>query len=168
MLRHSWLHNLILFENCRYISPKNFPIDIINSPYPIHIHKINIFYYSQSSIEAWAIDTLLLILMKLVTVFIIILLACEYPTAMSRKLSTKSSSYVNKSFQQWILEYGRTYSNTTEMNKHRQIFKEELRYVKQFNNAGNILYLIFWLYIFLCRLISDLVNKIDEFFELYR
>ncbi|AES60218.1 putative fruit bromelain [Medicago truncatula] len=76
--------------------------------------------------------------MKLVTVYIIIiLLACAYPTAMSRKLSTKSSSSVNKAFQQWIHEYGRTYSNTTEMNKRRVIFKEELKYVKKFNKAGD-------------------------------
>jgi len=141
-LRHSWLHNLILFENLPLHKPKKIHIDIINNPYPIHIHKINILYYSQSSIEA--IVTLLLIVMKFVTVFILLLLACAVPAAMSRKLPKKSSSSVNKAFQQWILEYGRTYSNTTEMNKRREIFKEELKYVKKFNKAGNILYFLYY------------------------
>jgi len=79
--------------------------------------------------------------MKLVTVFmlIIVLLACSYPAAMSRTLSKKSSSSVDEAFQQWMLEYNKTYSSSTEMKRRKEIFEMELEFIEKHNStaAGN-------------------------------
>ncbi|KEH41762.1 cathepsin propeptide inhibitor domain protein [Medicago truncatula] len=74
--------------------------------------------------------------MKLVTIFIIILLACAYPAAMSRTLPKKSSSSVDEVFQQWMLEYNRTYSNSTEMKIRKEIFKKTLESIENFNSTA--------------------------------
>ncbi|RHN59229.1 putative ananain protein [Medicago truncatula] len=74
--------------------------------------------------------------MKLVTIFIIILLACTYPAAMSRILSKKSSSSVDEVFQQWMLEYNRTYSYSTEMKIRKEIFKKTLESIENFNSTA--------------------------------
>jgi len=35
------------------------------------------------------------------------------------------------------MKYGRTYTNSSELEKRRKIFKENLEYIENFNNAGN-------------------------------
>ncbi|KAI5447812.1 hypothetical protein KIW84_015312 [Lathyrus oleraceus] len=53
---------------------------------------------------------------------------------MSRTLYESS---VVEAHQQWMIEYGRTYTNSYEMEKRFQIFKNNLEYIENFNNAGN-------------------------------
>ncbi|KAK2432173.1 hypothetical protein QL285_030307 [Trifolium repens] len=53
-----------------------------------------------------------------------------------------TESYVDKVFHDWMLEHGRTYSNSTEMKKRREIFKKELEHIKMFNNDGKKSYKI--------------------------
>ncbi|XP_057428601.1 zingipain-2-like [Lotus japonicus] len=63
--------------------------------------------------------------------------ACAY-TAMSRTLYDETSSVVAKTHQQWMLQYGRSYTNDAEMEKRFKIFMENLEYIEKFNNApGN-------------------------------
>jgi len=69
----------------------------------------------------------------LIAVCMIILWACAYPT-MSRTLSESS---VVEAHQQWMMKYGRTYTSSVEMEKRKMIFKENLEYIENFNNAGN-------------------------------
>jgi cathepsin L len=53
---------------------------------------------------------------------------------MSRTLSESS---VVESHQQWMMKYGRTYTNSFELEKRKKIFQENLEYIENFNNAGN-------------------------------
>ncbi|PNX71397.1 cysteine proteinase, partial [Trifolium pratense] len=69
----------------------------------------------------------------LIALCIMILWTCAY-TAMSRTLSEPS---IVEAHQQWKMKYGRTYTNSSEMDKRYQIFKENLKYIVNFNNAGN-------------------------------
>lgn len=46
-------------------------------------------------------------------------------------------SYVVKEHQQWMVKHGVTYTNSSEMEKWFQIFKENLEYIEKFNNEGN-------------------------------
>ena len=71
--------------------------------------------------------------MKFLVVCIMILWACAY-TAMSRTLYESS---VAEKHQQWMMKHGRTYTDSFEMEKRLQIFKENLEYIEKFNNAGN-------------------------------
>lgn len=64
---------------------------------------------------------------------IILLWACAYPT-MSRTLTESS---VVEAHQQWMMKYERTYTNSSEMEKRKKIFKENLEYIENFNNVGN-------------------------------
>ncbi|XP_058757850.1 zingipain-2-like [Vicia villosa] len=66
----------------------------------------------------------------LIIVCIMILWAC----AMSRTLYESS---VAEKHQQWMIKHGRTYTDSVEMEKRLQIFKENLEYIEKFNNAGN-------------------------------
>ncbi|CAL5183559.1 unnamed protein product [Lathyrus oleraceus] len=69
----------------------------------------------------------------LTIICVMILWACPYAT-MSRTLYESS---VVEAHQQWMIEYGRTYTNSYEMEKRFQIFKNNLEYIENFNNAGN-------------------------------
>ncbi|PNX95886.1 cysteine proteinase [Trifolium pratense] len=71
--------------------------------------------------------------MKFLIAICIILWACAY-TTMSR---TMSESSVVESHQQWMTKYGRTYTNSSELEKRKKIFEENLKYIENFNNAGN-------------------------------
>ncbi|GAU30262.1 hypothetical protein TSUD_384840 [Trifolium subterraneum] len=62
-----------------------------------------------------------------------ILWACAY-TAMSRTLSESSAV---EAHQQWMMKYGRTYTNHSELEKRKKIFQENLEYIENFNNVGN-------------------------------
>jgi cathepsin L len=53
---------------------------------------------------------------------------------MSRTLSESS---VVELHQQWMIKYGRTYTNSFELEKRKKIFQENLEYIENFNNAGN-------------------------------
>ncbi|CAL5198996.1 unnamed protein product [Lathyrus oleraceus] len=64
----------------------------------------------------------------LITVCIIIFWVCAYPT-MSQKL--------HEAHQQWMMKYERTYTNSSEMEKRFQIFKNNLEHIEKHNNAGN-------------------------------
>ncbi|CAK8530681.1 unnamed protein product [Lathyrus sativus] len=68
----------------------------------------------------------------LITVCIIVLSTFAYPS-MSRMLFESS---VIKAHQQWMKKYGITYTNSSEMEKRLQIFKENLEYIEKFNNGG--------------------------------
>ncbi|KAI5447807.1 hypothetical protein KIW84_015308 [Lathyrus oleraceus] len=68
-----------------------------------------------------------------IVVCMMILWACAY-TAMSRTLY--ESSIVEK-HQQWMTKHGRTYTDSFEMKKRFEIFKENLEYIEKFNSAGN-------------------------------
>lgn len=70
---------------------------------------------------------------NLIAVSIMILWTFAY-TAMSRTLSESS---VVEAHQQWMIKYGRTYTNSSELEKRKRIFKENLEYIENFNNAGN-------------------------------
>ncbi|GAU46860.1 hypothetical protein TSUD_385370 [Trifolium subterraneum] len=70
--------------------------------------------------------------MKFLIAICIILWACAY-TTMSRTLSESS---VVESHQQWMMKYGRTYKNSSELEKRKKIFQENLEYIENFNNAG--------------------------------
>jgi C1A family cysteine protease len=65
---------------------------------------------------------------------------------MSRTLSELSfveallKKPIVEAHQQWMTKYGRTYTNNFEMEKRRKIFKENLEYIKNFNNVGNKTY----------------------------
>jgi len=71
----------------------------------------------------------------LIALCITILWACVYPLAMSRTLSESLS--VVEAHQQWMMKYGRVYTNSSEMDNRFQIFKENLEYIEKFNNVGN-------------------------------
>jgi len=71
--------------------------------------------------------------MKFLIAICIIMGTCAY-TAMSRTLSESS---VVEAHQQWMMKYGRTYTNSYEMEKRKKIFKENLEYIENFNNVGN-------------------------------
>jgi cathepsin L len=71
--------------------------------------------------------------MKFLIAMCIILWACAY-TTMSRTLSESS---VVELHQQWMIKYGRTYTNSFELEKRKKIFQENLEYIENFNNAGN-------------------------------
>ncbi|XP_050903266.1 actinidain [Lathyrus oleraceus] len=53
---------------------------------------------------------------------------------MSRMLDESS---VVKAHQQWMTKYGITYKNSFEMENRLQVFRENLEYIENFNNAGN-------------------------------
>ncbi|XP_058751050.1 zingipain-2-like [Vicia villosa] len=91
----------------------------------------------------------------LIVVFVIILWACPY-LAMSKRLH--KSSLIG-AHQQWMIKYGRTYTNSYEMEKRLQIFKSNLKYIEKFNNAGNKSYNLG------LNQFSDLTN--EEFMALY-
>ncbi|XP_019186337.1 PREDICTED: ervatamin-B-like [Ipomoea nil] len=42
-----------------------------------------------------------------------------------------------KTYEQWIVEYGRVYANQTEKMKRFSIFKDNVEYINSFNQAGN-------------------------------
>lgn len=42
--------------------------------------------------------------------------------------------------EQWMVKHGRTYKNKAEKDKRFKIFKENLEYIQNFNNAGNRTY----------------------------
>lgn len=69
----------------------------------------------------------------LTIIFVMILWACPYAT-MSKTLH---ESFVVEAHQQWMIKYGRTYTNIYEMEKRFQIFKENLEYIEKFNKVGN-------------------------------
>lgn len=69
----------------------------------------------------------------LIVVCIIILCSYAYPST-SRTLHESS---VVEAHQQWMIKYGRTYTNSYEMKKLFQIFKNNLKYIENFNNADN-------------------------------
>ncbi|CAJ2658869.1 unnamed protein product [Trifolium pratense] len=87
--------------------------------------------------------------MKFLIALCIILSACAY-NAMSRTLSEPS---IVEAHQQWMMKYGRTYTNNSELEKRRKIFKENLEYIENFNNAGNKSYNLG------LNLYSDLTSK---------
>ncbi|CAI8591030.1 unnamed protein product [Vicia faba] len=72
-------------------------------------------------------------MMYLTIVCVMILWTCPY-AAMSKTLHESS---VVEAHQQWMIKYGRKYTNNDEMEKRLQIFKENLEYIEKFNNAGN-------------------------------
>ncbi|GAU26865.1 hypothetical protein TSUD_02670 [Trifolium subterraneum] len=66
-----------------------------------------------------------------------ILLACvAYPAIMSRTLLSDSS--IDEIHSQWMIKYGRTYANTSEMEKRRAIFKENLEFIEKMNNMNKV------------------------------
>lgn len=69
----------------------------------------------------------------LITVCIVLLWAYVYPSMC--RMSGDSS--VVKEHQQWMIKYGITYTNSSEMEKRLRIFKENLDYIEKFNSAGN-------------------------------
>ncbi|GAU46861.1 hypothetical protein TSUD_385380 [Trifolium subterraneum] len=63
----------------------------------------------------------------------IMLWTCSY-TTMSQ---TQYESSIIEAHQQWMVKYGRTYTNSSEMEKRRKVFKMNLESIENFNNAGN-------------------------------
>ncbi|WJX09257.1 cathepsin L [Trifolium repens] len=64
-----------------------------------------------------------------------ILLACiAYHAAMSLTLFSESS--IDEIHHQWMIKYGRTYANASEMEKRRTIFKENLEFIEKSNKMN--------------------------------
>lgn len=61
-------------------------------------------------------------------------LACE---AMSRALTEDA---VTKTFQQWMSQHGRLYTDDMEKLNRLKIFKDNMEYIDNFNNQGNRTY----------------------------
>ena len=57
--------------------------------------------------------------------------------AMSRTL--QEAAIANK-HEQWMASYGRVYENQSEKDRRFKIFKDNLAYIENFNNAGNRTY----------------------------
>lgn len=85
-----------------------------------------------------------------IVVFVMILWAFPY-------LSMSKTLY--EAHQQWMIKYGRTYTNSYEMEKRLQIFKSNLEYIEKFNSVGNKSYNLG------LNQFSDLTN--EEFMALY-
>ncbi|KAI4296910.1 hypothetical protein L6164_036829 [Bauhinia variegata] len=75
---------------------------------------------------------------------------------MSRTLNEDS---VAATHEQWMAKYGRTYADEVEKAKRLKIFKENLLYIENFNNAGNQSYKLG------LNKFSDLTN--EEFLDFY-
>ncbi|GAU26906.1 hypothetical protein TSUD_03090 [Trifolium subterraneum] len=76
----------------------------------------------------------------LITVCIMIWLACAYRAAISSSSSVVDGDEAHK---QWMKKYGRTYANRTEMEKRRKISKQKLEFIEKrnrINKAANISY----------------------------
>jgi 2-polyprenyl-3-methyl-5-hydroxy-6-metoxy-1,4-benzoquinol methylase len=74
------------------------------------------------------------IIVSMMTIFFF--WACVYSVDES---PTRSESSIDEAFQKWMLDFGRTYANSTEMKKRREIFKKELEFIDKFNSEGNFL-----------------------------
>ncbi|KAG8479505.1 hypothetical protein CXB51_029276 [Gossypium anomalum] len=68
-----------------------------------------------------------------VLLFIVGILATQ---AMSRTVHESAIA----EHEQWMVKHGRTYKNKAEKDKRFKIFKENLEYIQNFNNAGNRTY----------------------------
>ncbi|CAK8530680.1 unnamed protein product [Lathyrus sativus] len=68
-------------------------------------------------------------------IVVCIIILCSY-AYLSTSRTLHESSVVD-AHQQWMIKHGRTYTNSYEMEKRLQIFKENLEYIEKFNNAGN-------------------------------
>ncbi|XVF25663.1 hypothetical protein REPUB_Repub13aG0232900 [Reevesia pubescens] len=72
--------------------------------------------------------------LSLVLFFIFGTLASQ---AMSR---TFQEAAITNKHKQWMSRYGRVYENQSEKDKRFKIFKDNLEYIENFNNAGNRTY----------------------------
>ncbi|KAI4296899.1 hypothetical protein L6164_036819 [Bauhinia variegata] len=68
----------------------------------------------------------------LIAIFVIFW-ACAIP-ALSRTLNEAS---VATTYEEWMAKHGRTYANNAEKGKRFKIFIENLKFIENFNNAGN-------------------------------
>ncbi|KAK2398229.1 hypothetical protein P8452_05816 [Trifolium repens] len=67
-----------------------------------------------------------------------ILLACAaFPAAMSLMLLLSESS-IDEIYHQWMITHGRTYANTSEMEKRKTIFKENVEFIEKRNKMNKV------------------------------
>jgi cathepsin L len=64
----------------------------------------------------------------------ILLVCAAYPAAMSPTLHFESS--IDEIHHQWMIKYGRTYANASEMEKRRRIFQENLEFYEKRNKIN--------------------------------
>ncbi|KAK7324326.1 hypothetical protein VNO77_27859 [Canavalia gladiata] len=70
---------------------------------------------------------------KHIIAVLFIIWTCAYP-AMSRTLH---ESFVAETYQQWMLQFERSYADAAEKEKRFKIFMKNLEYIENFNNGAN-------------------------------
>jgi C1A family cysteine protease len=66
----------------------------------------------------------------------VLLVCAAYPAIMSRTLLSDSS--IDEIHHQWMIKHGRVYANTSEMEKRREIFKENLKFIEKRNKMNKV------------------------------
>ncbi|KAK9150496.1 hypothetical protein Syun_008805 [Stephania yunnanensis] len=66
--------------------------------------------------------------------------ACSY--ASSRPLLGDVEYSMVERHEQWMVQFGRGYTDAAEKEKHFNVFKENVKRIEEFNKAGNQLYIL--------------------------